>query len=499
MTKEIDLTKIKPRMHVINRTVLISWTIIISAISVAYTMEFVAKRILLWKWMVIVLGFYIPLLLTYLMLYNRNKETKWVKSLFPISFGFVYTFILLISKNPVSYVYYFPTMVVITLYLDSKYIIRVSFMGLLVNIIYIVTMYNSSPADMQLFASYAKIQVASILIVGIFTYYATTILNFINAVQLEEIGQQKTETENLFSDVMEKSDHIYKNVNLLDKESGTVNQRSQQIGHNIKEIVDGTRDAANLVQNQLEMTHNIGQTVERSYNISKEISEISEKTTDYAKSGAVNVQKLDESSEITKRSSEVVERTVRTLNEKMHEAYKIVELINSIANQTKMLSLNASIEAARAGDAGSGFSVVAGEIQGLAANTTEATGGIQKLLDELMKETSDAEQVAQELNEVNGKQYELIEEVRNNFNLIEEGINSFAEGINEQSDLMGKIKDSNIELQNSVEHFSSFSEELLATTEESSIMVEETVGAIDLFNTNIKDIENELNMLLAVK
>jgi len=69
---------------------------------------------------------------------------------------------------------------------------------------------------------------------------------------------------------------------------------------------------------------------------------------------------------------------------------EVVELINSIADQTRMLSLNATIEAARAGEAGLGFAVVASEVKQLAAATAEETGRIEKSIAEIQQASGEA-------------------------------------------------------------------------------------------------------------
>ena len=134
----------------------------------------------------------------------------------------------------------------------------------------------------------------------------------------------------------------------------------------MQEVSSGASETANAVQNQSLQTQAIQEKVDQVNAASQEISQNMQRTIEMVSEGNSSMESLVQLVDISVANSEDAAGKLNTLNQYMEKMNSIVELIGDITSQTSLLALNASIEAARAGDAGKGFSVVASEITGMA-------------------------------------------------------------------------------------------------------------------------------------
>src|SRR5699024_6710184 len=102
-----------------------------------------------------------------------------------------------------------------------------------------------------------------------------------------------------------------------------------------------------------------------------------------------------------------LEQATSALTEVSNQANNIVQLIGNIASQTNLLALNAAIEAARSGEHGHGFSVVAAEIRTLSEETTKSVEQVQAMLDKIQEHVIECSEQSHDVNKLSNEQQQL--------------------------------------------------------------------------------------------
>lgn len=158
----------------------------------------------------------------------------------------------------------------------------------------------------------------------------------------------------------------------------------------------------------------------------KALGEIAERTREKSQNGLQAVSQSIMGMRNVREKVQTIAQTILELSTQTQQVGEITAVVNTLAQQSKMLALNASIEAAKAGDAGKGFSVVAVEVKNLAEQSEQSTTQVQKILEDIRHATEKAVLVTEEGTKGVDKGTELVEQtgevVRNLSEVIQETI-----------------------------------------------------------------------------
>lgn len=483
-------------MEYLNKRFLNCYEIIAGILFAAYMIELVKGNRTLEYTMVFCAFLAIPLIIT-ILIYLKDKNSKMVKYFGLFGYEILYAFVLLTSVSILSFCYVLPMIVAIALYQDSKFAIKGGVAAVFINFVYIAFTSIQTGAGSLDIVNF-EIEVAAVALVAGLSILSTKVLERVNNYKVGLIEEDRKKEEAILNQILETTGKLIEKVSQISTEAKNMSKQGEQSKVAIGEIVTGTNDLAGTIQNQLQMTENIGTLTDSMGVIVEEIQDKFAGTKKVTETGNRDVTELLKSSEQSEKASSEVSTTMTSLMRQTHEVNEILEMIESITNQTELLALNASIEAARAGEAGKGFAVVAEEIKKLAAQTEDATRQVKGILDELTRQTDIAEKSVGSLVELNKKQAQLVTQTRTAFERIYEDITDVNDSVEKQSSHMTQIKDSNKEIIQYVESLSAFSEELSANTENTRGLTDSTIEGTKKVSLLLDEVMEEVEVLKTI-
>lgn len=189
-----------------------------------------------------------------------------------------------------------------------------------------------------------------------------------------------------------------------------------------------------------------------------------------------------------KYDSDSLAQTIKKLGETSHEIGDIVKVINEIADQTNLLALNAAIEAARAGEAGRGFAVVADEVRKLAEKTQSATGEIISIVTLFRTETENAVKGAEKTSANIDRCVSQSENTKNSFSRINKAVMDASDkntvitvSVNEQSEAIQHTGQSTAGISAGIEQSAAAVDEIAETLNSLEITAESLRQAVEKF------------------
>lgn len=288
-----------------------------------------------------------------------------------------------------------------------------------------------------------------------------------------------------------QSETLYDSSTRLQSTVSDANEAVSQVERAIQEIADGATSQADETQKATENVILMGNMVEET---SSQVTELKQNAEEMQKSSDEATAILGELDQINQKAIsaiKVISEQTNTTNESALKIREATNLITEIAEETNLLSLNASIEAARAGEQGRGFAVVAAQIQKLAEQSNESARQIEQIITSLIDDSTKSVETMNEVRAIMEQQNENVHRTDKAFTVVKAGIDHSMDGVNFIADKTQNLDDARVNVVDVVQNLTAIAEENAAGTEETSASATE-------FGNMVGTIQNETEMLMGV-
>lgn len=310
-----------------------------------------------------------------------------------------------------------------------------------------------------------------------------------------EMNAEIRQFHEIVSKVFETAREVGLLTNTVMNTSGELSRHSLMITESLESVTKGAMQQAEDAEACARITNDLIDKLEKVSESSKLMSDKAEVAREMSDFGRENVLELIDKSHSSEKSIEDVNKRINELNNTAKNISAITTAIAEIANQTNLLSLNASIEAARAGEKGRGFAVVAEEITKLAEQSLSSSGEIGDLVRSIQNQvqiTTDTLSMTMDTLEYEDNSVSRTNDAFNNISKAISELNIQLKDVDSGISILHTYKNS---LTDSISSIASVAEEAAAATEEITSLMYSQNNSVEILlqlSSNMKKIIDSL-------
>ena len=307
-------------------------------------------------------------------------------------------------------------------------------------------------------------------------------------VMMQGITKLRKSLSDIIKNIQNSASILIGSADELEHTAELTSNDSDKLDTAVSEISRGAVSQAEETEEAMEDTKHMGEIIGQMVD---DISDMAQSASEMGKAGTEASSILSELSEYTEKTTKAVDtiaEQINMTNTSAQEIQRAVEMITAIADETNLLSLNASIEAARAGEQGRGFAVVASQIQKLAEQSAESAQQITYIVGNLLHDAETTAETMEDVVDIVDSQKEKLLQTDAQFETVNRGIQDSLFKIGQIRDKSKILDESRCQMANMIMSLSTISEENASASEE-------TASSTAKLNERVKKNTQEVTVL----
>ncbi len=314
----------------------------------------------------------------------------------------------------------------------------------------------------------------------------------------DEIGQlaqafnrMRKHLNGVIVQVRDKANNLAASSEELNASSQQNTVATEQITNSIQDVASGVESQSSSIDSSSKMAQNMSSSIQQIATSSNEVASTAEDANVVIEAGNKAIKTTVGQMEFIKKTVHELSGNIKGLGNKTREIGEIVDVITNIAEQTNLLALNAAIEAARAGEHGKGFAVVADEVRKLAEQSSQSSEQIKNMIQSIQSESIDAVKAMETGTTEVDRGIEVVSEAGQSFNDITSFVNTVTTQIQQVASKIQEISSGTDQFVETFDSLAGISETTSGAAQNVSASTEEQLASME----EITDSANSLSIM----
>lgn len=315
------------------------------------------------------------------------------------------------------------------------------------------------------------------------------------------VAELRRQLVDIVTELRGQSEQLFEASDLMNANASETATTVEQVEKAVAEISEGASSQADETQKATENVILMGNMVEETTRQVEDLTDNANAMRISSEEAFATLKNLEKINDQAREAIDVIYEQTNTTNESAMKIREATTLITSIAEETNLLSLNASIEAARAGEQGRGFAVVASQIQKLAEQSNDSARQIENIIDSLIEDSQKSVATMEDVKKIMENQNEGVERTNESFVQMRDGITQSLDGVNLIADKTRRLDEARVNVVDVVQNLTAIAEENAASTEETSASVTEVSTIVYSISENankLRDIAERLEQSMSI-